>query len=161
MRWEQLDPRDLSGWRERRTRMGKTMTLCAYIERAEATDGSDGYVAGLRSADGSEVLRLLLSADAVECAVLRGAHFSVMLSPCGRLALDAEGLSEEAIEVASADAPLRDQTLESLVRLCLEPTLLKGEDDLPKNLDALHDQLQRALQLIDETRSGLRRPPQS
>jgi len=142
--------------------MGKTMTLCAYIKRAEDTDGSDGYVAGLRSADGGEVwLRLLLPADAVECAVLKGARLSVMLSPCGRLVLDAEGLSEEALEVASADAPLRDLTLERLVSLCLEPALLKGEDNLSKDLDALHDQLQRALQLVDQTRSGLSRPPQS
>lgn len=142
--------------------MGKTMTLCAYIERADATDGSDGYVAGLRSLDGGEVwLRLLLPAEAVERAVLKGARLSVMLSPCGRLVLDAEGLSEEALEVASTDAPLRDLTLERLVRLCLDPALLKGEDDLPKDLDALYDQLQRALQLVAETRSGLNRPPQS
>ena len=142
--------------------MGKAMTLCAYIERAEATDGSDGYVAGLRSADGGEVwLRLLLPADVVECAVLKSARLSVMLSPCGRLVLDAEGLSEEALEAASADVPLRDLTLEKLVRLCLEPALLKGEDNLPKDLDALHDQLQRALQLVDETRSGLSQPPRS
>ncbi len=142
--------------------MGKAMTLCAYIERAEATDGSDGYVAGLRSADGGEVwLWLLLPADVVECAVLKSARLSVMLSPCGRLVLDAEGLSEEALEAASADAPLRDLTLEKLVRLCLEPALLKGEDNLTKDLDALHDQLQRALQLVVETRSGLSRPSQS
>lgn len=142
--------------------MGKAMTLCAYIERADATDGSDGYVAGLRSADGGEVwLRLLLPAEAVERAVLKGARLSVMLSPCGRLVLDAEGLSEEALEVASVDAPLRDLTLEKLVRLCLEPALLKGEDNLTKDLDALHDQLQRALQLVAKTRSELNQPPQS
>lgn len=142
--------------------MGNRMTLCAYMERADATDGSDGYVAGLRSADGGDVwLRLLLPADAVECAVLKRARLSVMLSPCGRLVLDAEGLSEGALEVASAEAPLRDLTLERLVRLCLEPALLKGEDNLPKDLDALHGQLQRALQLVDETRSRLSRPPQS
>jgi hypothetical protein len=140
--------------------MGKTMTLCAYIERTDLTDGSEEYVAGLRSADGDETwLRLLLPAETVECAVLKDARLSVMLSPCGRLVLDAEGLSEEALEMAGAD--LRDLTLEKLVRLCLEPALLKGEDDLPKDLDALHDQLQRALQLVDETRSGLSRPSQS
>ena len=150
------------GRRKGRKRMGRAMTLCAYIERAEATDGSDGYVAGLKSADGGEVwLRLLLPAESVECAVLRSARLSVMLSPCGRLVLDAEGLSEEALEAASADAPLRDLTLEKLVRLCLEPALLKGEDNLPKDLDGLHDQLQRALQLVDETRSGLSQPPRS
>ncbi len=142
--------------------MGRAMTLCAYIERAEATDGSDGYVAGLKSADGGEVwLRLLLPAESVECAVLRSARLSVMLSPSGRLVLDAEGLSEEALEAAGADAPLQDLTLEKLVRLCLEPALLKGEDNLPKDLDALHDQLQRALQLVDETRSGLSQPSRS
>ena len=142
--------------------MGKAMTLCAYIERAEAMDGSDGYVAGLRSADGGEVyLRLLLPTEAVECAVLKGARLSVMLSPSGRLVLDAEGLSEEALEVAGVDTPLRDLTLERLVSLCLEPALLKGEDNLPKDLDGLHDQLQRALQLVDATRSGLSQPPRS
>ena len=142
--------------------MGTTMTLCAYIERAAATDGSDGYVAGLRSADGGEVwLRLLLPAEAVDRAVLQGVGLSVMLSPSGRLILDAEGLSEEVLEMASAEAPLRDLTLEKLVRLCLEPALLKGEDNLPNDLDALHDQLQRALQLVVETRSGLSRPSQS
>lgn len=140
--------------------MGKTTTLCAYMERAEATDGSGGYVAGLRNVDGGEVwLRLLLPAKAVECAVLKGARLSVMLSPCGRLVLDAEGLSEEALEMASAD--LQDLTLERLVRLCLEPALLKGEDNLPTDLDALHNQLQRALQLVDETRSALSQPSQS
>lgn len=139
--------------------MGKPMTLCAYVERADATESTDGYVAGLRSSDGGEVwLRLLLPAEAVECAVLKRARLSVILSPCGRLALDAEGLSEEALEVAGTDAPLRDLTLEMLVRMCLEPALLKGEDDLPKDLDALRDQLQRSLQLVNETRSGLGQP---
>jgi hypothetical protein len=39
--------------------------------------------------------------------------------------------------------------------------LLKGEDDLPKDLDALHGQLQRALQLVDESRNRLSRTMQS
>ena len=139
--------------------MGKTVSLCAYFERAEATDPSgiaDGYVAGLKNPDGDEVwLRLSLPAEAVERAVLKGARLSVMLSPCGRLALDAEGLSDAAIELAGAEGPLADLTLETLVRISLEPELLKSEDDLPRDLDALRGQLQRALQLVDEARSGL------
>jgi hypothetical protein len=94
----------------------------------------------------------------VERAVLKGARLSVMLLPCGRLALDAEGLSEEALEVVSAEEPFRDLTLELLIRRCLDPALLKGEEDLPKDLDLLRGQLQRALQLVDETQSKLRGP---
>lgn len=136
--------------------MGKTMTLCAYVERADAMDRSDGYVAGLRSPDGGETwLKLSLPAEVVECAVLKGARLSVMLSPGGRLAFDAEGLSDEALEVAGADEPFRDLTLETLVRRCLDPALLKGEDELSKDLDVLHGQLQRAIDLVDETRNRL------
>ena len=136
--------------------MDTTITLCAFIERAEAIDGSDGYVAGLRSSDGDAAwLKLPLPAEAVECAVLKGARLSVMLSPGGRLAFDAGGLSDEALELAGAEEPFRSLTLETLVRTCLDPTLLKGEDDLQEDLDALHGQLQRALQLVDETRNRL------
>jgi hypothetical protein len=119
-------------------------------------DGSDGYVAGLRNFEGGEIwLKLSLPAEVVECAILKGARLSVMLLPCGRLVFDAEGLSDEALEVAGADEPFRDLTLEMLVRTCLDPALLKSEDDLPRDLDALRGQLQRALQLVDETRSRL------
>ena len=136
--------------------MDTTITLCAFIERAEAIDGSDGYVAGLRSSDGDAAwLKLPLPAEAVECAVLKGARLSVMLSPGGRLAFDAGGLSDEALELAGAEEPFRSLTLETLVRTCLDPTLLKGEDDLQEDLDALHGQLQRALQIVDETRNRL------
>ena len=136
--------------------MGNAITLCAFIERADAMDGSDGYVAGLRSSDDGEIwLKFPLPAEAVECAVLKGARLSVMLLPCGRLAFDAEGLSDEALDLAGAEEPFRDLTLETLVRTCLDPALLKGEDDLPKDLDALRGQLQRALQLVDETRNRL------
>lgn len=136
--------------------MGKTMTLSVFIERADATDGSEAYVAGLKSPDGDDVwLKVLLPAELVECAVLKGAHLSVMLSSSGRLAFEAQGLSEDALEVASAEEPFRNLTLETMVRTCLDPALLKGEDDLAKDLDALRGQLQRALQLVDETRSRL------
>jgi hypothetical protein len=136
--------------------MDGMMTLCAYVERADAKDGSNGYVAGLRSSDGDEAsLKLPLPAEAVECAVLKDARLSVMLSPCGRLAFEAEGLSDEALELAGAEEPFRSLTLETLVRRCLDPMLLQGEDNLSKDLDVLHGQLQRALQLVDETRNSL------
>jgi hypothetical protein len=161
-RQKRIDPRRLSGWRDGRKDMDRTMTLCAFIERAEATDGSDGYVAGLRSSDGEETwLKLPIPAEAVECAVLKDARFSVMLSPCGRLAFEAEGLSDEALELAGAGEPFRGLTLETLVRTCLDPMLLQGEDNLSKDLDALHGQLQRALQLVEETRNRLSGTSQS
>jgi hypothetical protein len=152
---ERIDPRRLHGWRERRKRMDRTITLCAFIERAGAADGSDGYVAGLRGSDDDAWLKFPLPAEAVECAVLKGARLSVMLSPSGRLAFDAEGLSDEALDLAGAEEPFRSLTLETLVRTYLDPILLKGEDDLPEDLDALHGQLQRALQLVDEARNRL------
>jgi hypothetical protein len=143
-------------------RMDNAMMLCGYVERVDSMDRSDGYVAGLRSPDGGETwLKLSLPAEVVECAVLKGARLSIMLSPCGRFAFDAEGLSDEALEVAAAEESWRDLTLETLVRACLDPALLKGEDDLPKDLDALRGQLQRALQLVDETRNRLSAEPQS
>ena len=142
--------------------MGNAITLCAYVERADAMDSSDGYVAGLRNFDGGEIwLKLSLPAEVVECTILKGARLSVMLLPSGRLSLDAEGLSDEALEVAGAEEPFRDLTLEMLVRTCLDPALLKGEDNVPSDLDELRGQLQRALQLVDETRSRLSGPPQS
>jgi len=131
------------------------MTLRAFIERADEADGLDGYVAGLRSSDDDAWLMVPLPAEAVECAVLKGARLSVMLSPGGRLILEAEGLSDEALDLAGAEEPFRSLTLETLVRTCLDPILLKGEDDLSKDLDALHGQLQRSLQLVDETRNRL------
>ena len=136
--------------------MDRMITLCAFIERADAAGGLDGYVAGLRSSDDDAAwLKFPLPAKAVECAVLKGARLSVMLLPGGRLAFDAEGLSDEALELASAEEPFRGLTLEMLVRTCLDPKRLVGEDDLSKDLDALHGQLQRALQLVEETRNRL------
>jgi hypothetical protein len=142
--------------------MGNAMMLCAFVERADAMDHSDEYVAGLKSPDDGEIwLKLSLPAEVVERAVLKGARLSVTLLPCGRLAFDAEGLSDEALEVASAEEPFRDLTLEMLIRTCLDPALLKGEEDLPKDLDMLRGQLQRALQLVEETQSKLCGPLQS
>ena len=142
--------------------MDRMISLCAFIERADAAGGLDGYVAGLRSSDDDAAwLRLPLPAEAVECAVLKDARFSVMLSPCGRLAFEAEGLSDEALELAGTGEPFRGLTLETLVRTCLDPMLLQGEDNLSKDLDALHGQLQRALQLVEETRNRLSGTSQS
>jgi len=142
--------------------MGEAMMLSAFVERADAKDGEGGYIAGLISPAGGEVwLKLLLPAEIVECAVLKAARLSIMLSPSGRLAFDADGLSDKALEVATAEACCRDLTLETLVRACLDPALLKGEDDLPKDLDVLRGQLQRALQVVDETRNRLSGPQQA
>lgn len=142
--------------------MGEAMMLSAFVERADAKDGEGGYIAGLISPAGGEVwLKLSLPAEIVECAVLKAARLSIMLSPSGRLAFDADGLSDKALEVATAEACCRGLTLETLVRACLDPALLKGEDDLPKDLDVLRGQLQRALQVVDETRNRLSGPQQA
>ncbi len=142
--------------------MGEAMTLRVFLERAGIADGSDGYIAGLRSADGDETLiKLPLPAEVVEYAVLKNARLTIMLSPDGRLTLDAEGLSDETLETASTEEPLRSMTLETLVRQCLDPRRREGEDDLLKDLDTLHGQLQRALHLVDETRIRLSGTAQS
>lgn len=142
--------------------MGEAMTLCVFLERAGIADGSDGYIAGLRSTDGEETLiKLPLPAEAVECAVLKNARLSIMLLPDGRLSLEAEDLSDKALEMASTEEPLRSMTLETLVRECLDLRRLESENDLLKDLDVLQGQLKRALHLVDETRIRLSGTAQS
>jgi hypothetical protein len=71
--------------------------------------------------------------------------------------LDAEGLSDDVLEAASAAGGLRDQTLESLVCGCLNLDFLGGEDDPVGDLTALRGQMVRALAQLDATLEELRK----
>jgi hypothetical protein len=81
----------------------------------------------------------------------------VFLSPDGRLVLDAEGLSDDVLEAASAAGGIRDQTLESLVSGCLDLDLLGGDDDPIGDLTALRGQMVRALAQLDTTLEELKK----
>jgi hypothetical protein len=139
--------------------MTKTVEVAAFFERQEATiDGSPGggYVAGVRETNGSNIgVAITLPADLVERAVLAGARLAVMLSPDGRLVLDSDHVSDEALEAASAASATRQQTLESLVAECLPLDLLQGEEDPIGDLTALRGQLVRALAHVDGTLAQL------
>ena len=139
--------------------MTRTVEVAAFFERREATiDGSPdvGYVAGVRGTAQSNIdVEIALPADLVERAVLAGARLAVTLSPDGRLVLDSDHVSDEALEASAAGA--RQQTLESLVAECLPMELLQGEDDPIGDLTALRGQLVRALAQVDGTLAQLQR----
>ena len=140
--------------------MTKTVEVAAFFERREATiDGIPGvgYVAGVRGIAQSNIdVAITLPADLVERAVLAGARLAVTLSPNGRLVLDSDHVSDEALE-ASASGAARQQTVESLVAECLPMELLQGEDDPIGDLTALRGQLVRALAQVDGTLAQLQR----
>jgi hypothetical protein len=85
--------------------------------------------------------------------VLAGSGLSISLAPDGRLLLDADGLSDEALEAANKAL---EQSLESLVASCLDPEMLAGEDDAVGDLTSLRAQLVRALAQLDGTIERLR-----
>ena len=140
--------------------MTRPVELTPFFERAETSrEGfpADGYVAGLREANGAAIgVEITLPAELVEQTVLIGSRLSVGLAPDGRLVLDAEGLGEETLQAASAAGGLRDQTLESLVASCLDPELLAGEDNAVGDLTGLREQLVRALAQLDGTLERLK-----
>jgi hypothetical protein len=139
--------------------MTKTVEVAAFFERQEATmEGcpGGGYVAGVRGPAGSNIgVAITLPADLVERAVLAGARLAITLSPDGRLVLDSDHVSDEALEASAAGAG-RHQTLESLVAECLPMELLRGEDDPVGDLTALRGQLVRALAHLDGTLAQLK-----
>ena len=140
--------------------MTKKVEVAAFFERREATiDGIPdvGYVAGVRGTAQSNIdVAITLPADLVERAVLTGARLTVTLSPDGRLVLDSDHVSDEALE-ASAAGETRHQTVESLVAECLPMELLQGEDDPIGDLTALRGQLVRALAQLDGKLAQLQR----
>jgi hypothetical protein len=138
--------------------MRERLELSPFFERAKSSiEGfpADAYVAGFRQPGGSEVtVEIALPGELVERAVLRGSSFNVSLSLDGRLVLYAEGVSDEAMEAAGR--AVRQQTLESLVKDCLAPELLAGEDDAVGELSILRAQLVRALAQLDGTLERLK-----
>jgi hypothetical protein len=138
--------------------MTQTVELTAYFERAKGSrDGlpADAYVAGFREPNGSLVgAEMHLPAVLVEQSVLAGSRLTISLALNGRLFLDADGLADDAL--AAGIEGMRAETLESVVKECLDPELLAGEDDAIEDLTALRAQLARALGLVDGTLKGLK-----
>jgi hypothetical protein len=140
--------------------MTQTVALSAFFERSETSrDGfpAESYVAGFREPNGANVgMEITLPAELVEQTVLTGSRLSVGLAADGRLVLDAEGLSDETLQAASAAGGVREQTLESLVAACLDSELLAGDDDAVGDLTSLRAQLVRALAQLDGTLERLK-----
>ena len=135
--------------------------LLAYFERESDDLGflpAENYVAGLRSPNADvPAVRMTLPAQLVDRAVLTGARLSIWLSAAdGRIILDGEGVDDETLEVALAAGPMREQTLLSLIRACLDPDHLAAEDDLICDLTSLQAQLAEALGMVDATLARLR-----
>jgi hypothetical protein len=132
--------------------MTKHVDLAPFFEREDGSEGfpSESYEAGFREADGRSVVSLRLPAETVERAVLTGARLSVWLAPDGQLELDAEGLSDEALQAARAVGGLGEQTLLSLITACLDPENLGMQDQPVADLTALRTQLSDALTRVDE-----------
>src|SRR5262245_42485708 len=131
--------------------MSRSVELSPFFERAKnSIDGfpADSYVAGFREPDGvAATVEIAVPGQLVENAVLGDSGLNISLSLDGRLALYAEGVSDEAMDAAGRG--VRQQTLESLVSACLDPELLAGEDDAVRELTALRAQLLRALAQLD------------
>jgi hypothetical protein len=138
-----------------------TIEVSPFFERGKTShEGfpADIYVAGLRSASGvGGGVEVTLPAEIVERTVLAAALLSVRLSPEGGVVLDGEGVSDEALDAASAAGGIFDQTLESLVSACLDLDLLGGEDDPVGDLTALREQMVRALAQLDATLEELKK----
>jgi hypothetical protein len=133
--------------------MSEDSKLLPFCERGQgAPEGfpAEEYTAGLRQADGTRAVEIILPAETVERAVLCGARLSLWLSLDGRLVLDGEGLSDEMLEAASAAGPLGRQTLMSLVAASLDPNDLDAEDDPVAELASLRAQLVDALAQVDD-----------
>jgi hypothetical protein len=139
--------------------MTETLELVPFFERKDG--GLEGfpaekYLAGLRQADGTAAVEVLLPAETVERTVLTGARLSLWLSLEGRLVLDGEGLGDEMLEAAGAAGGLDRQTVVSLVRASLDPKHLAAEDDPVGDLTSLRQQLTDALAQVDEALERLK-----
>jgi hypothetical protein len=110
---------------------------------------AESYVAGFRKSDGKVAVEVTLPAETVELTVLTGARLSLWLSLDGHLVLDGEGVSDQALEAATAAGGVGRQTLASLVAASLDPGYLAGEDDPLAGLTSLRAQLADALAQVE------------
>ena len=132
--------------------MTETVELLPFFEREDGSlEGfpAENYVAGLRRANGTAAVEVLLPAETVERTVLAGARLSLWLSLDGRLVLDGDGLSDEMLEAASAAGRLHEQTVVSLVTASLDPGHLAAEENPASDLTLLRQQLIEALAQVD------------
>jgi hypothetical protein len=132
--------------------MTEHIELMPFFEREDGSgEGlpAESYVAGFRQADGTPAVEMKLPAEIVERAVLTGACLSLWLALDGHLMLDAEGLSDDALEAANAAGALGKHTLTAVVAASLDPAHLAGEDNPVAELTSLRAQLADALAQVD------------
>lgn len=142
--------------------MTLTISVTPYCERKPGSLPGlpdDGYVAGIRSGDdATTAFEVSLPASLVEIAVLKGSGLCAVLETDGQVALDAEALSDEAMEAANASSCGGGrQTLETLIATCLEAELLTRDENVVEDLMKLRAQIARALEKVDSAIEGLKR----
>lgn len=132
--------------------MSRSVEVIPFFERfGEGEEGWPGesYVAGFRKADGSPAgVEVMLPAEIVQHAVLSKCGLSLSINPDGTFALHADGLSDDTLDAASRSS-LATQSLESLLKECLQPDLVAMEDDPATELSSLRTQLAAGLSLVD------------
>ena len=130
--------------------MTKSIAVLPFFERAgREGDPAESYVAGLHGERNAECgVEIRLPAELVERTVLVSAQLSISLAPDGHFVLDAAGLGNATLEAASK-AGVAKQTLQSVVKDCLRPELLDGEDDPIADLAQLRGQLLHVLEQLD------------
>lgn len=140
--------------------MGKSVEVIPFFERfGEGEEGwpGDSYVAGLRNADGKAAgVEVLLPAEIVQQAVLSKSGLSLSMNLNGTFALHAEGLSDDSLDAASRSG-LASQSLESVLRDCLQADLVAMEDDAATELQSLRAELTAGLSLVDRALEQLRK----
>lgn len=140
--------------------MNRSIELIPFFERSGRDQDDwpgESYVGGFRKADGRHAsVQVVLPAELVEHAVLADSRLSLSMNPDGTFALHSEGLSDEALDAAS-QCCLGKQSLQSLLKDCLQPDLVAMEDDPAVELSALRSQLATGLDLIDRTLEQLRK----
>lgn len=101
---------------------------------------------------------MTLPAEIVDRTVLTGAQLSVWLSAgSGRLILDGQGVDNDTLEAALNAGPMREQTLLTLIGVCVDPDHLAVEEDPTGDLSSLREQLVEALAKVDAALALLQR----
>lgn len=140
--------------------MSHLVTLSTYFRAAdeESTDplGHTAYVAGFEDQDGEPWgVMIPLGSEDVEPVILANARFSISMRLDGSLLIDANGLSDAAIDRISKEETLAQPALDALVRDALQPEFLAMEDDPKANLQELRQHLKDALALVEEALRNL------
>lgn len=136
--------------------MSYTVTLSTYFRAAdgELIDplGPAAYVAGIQDKDDERWgIKIPLRPEDVEPVVLANARFSISMRLDGSLVINADGLSDAAIDRTSEkETALAKASLDALVREAIRPEFLAMEDDPKADLERLQGRLKDALALVGE-----------